>query len=54
MRRAIRRLLPPAAAVALAAALVTTAATVAATPVKEPTLVGRALLAPDASAPTGA
>ena len=51
MRRAIRRLLPPAAAVALAAALVTTAATVAAAPVKEPTLVGRALLAPDASAP---
>jgi len=51
MRRAIRRLLPPAAAVALSAALVTTAATVEAAPVKEPTLKGRALLAPDASAP---
>ncbi|MDQ3608984.1 MAG: esterase-like activity of phytase family protein, partial [Actinomycetota bacterium] len=46
----IRRALPVAAAMTVAAALAA-AATVTAAPVKEPTLEGRALLAPDASAP---
>ncbi|MBA3861149.1 MAG: esterase-like activity of phytase family protein, partial [Solirubrobacterales bacterium] len=46
----IRRSLPTLAAVAVAVALIA-AATVTAAPVKEPTLEGRALLAPDASAP---
>ncbi|MDQ3768061.1 MAG: esterase-like activity of phytase family protein, partial [Actinomycetota bacterium] len=45
-----RRSLPTLAALTVTAALAT-AATVAAAPVNEPTLVGRALLAPDASAP---